>query len=128
MEAQQKEREGTVEAVVRPDPLDKQVSMSLRAVLFLGGVWPVVCALVVFMAMKGQTDRLAAELAARPAIAVLPVDQMLNNFVESTRGEAPIEEGMAEVTQTATQLAQSGYVVLDASNVYAYPEEFEVAR
>lgn len=88
-------------------------------------VWPVVVALVA-LRWSGALH-LAEELAQRPRVVVMDVQGTVQAEVTRLGGDdAALKVAIGHVQDVARDLRSQGYVVLDQSYVYAYPQSFEV--
>lgn len=92
----------------------------------IAGVWPLVCSLAAVLWSQYQANELRAELAARPLVAVLPVDDLVLADIAKRQSADPAPS-VRLVREMADRLAGAGYIVLDQSTVFAAPEVF-VAR
>lgn len=113
--------EGTQKIIAAPASSGPGRSALWFAVL----VWPVVVALVA-LRWSGALH-LPEELAQRPRIVVMDVQGTVQ--AETTRlggDDAALKAAIGHVQEAARDLRSQGYVVLDQSYVYAYPQNFEV--
>lgn len=86
--------------------------------------WPVVLAGMTIAYVEWRARQLEDEIAARPPIAVLPVDASVIRIIEETPG-VKAEEAIARVRSAGQRLADAGYVVLNTDQVYGYPIDIE---
>ncbi|WNL48393.1 hypothetical protein RKE25_22940 (plasmid) [Dyella sp. BiH032] len=88
-------------------------------------VWPVVVALVA-LRWSGALH-LSDELAQRPRVVVMDVQGTIQAEVTRLGGDdAALKVAIGHVQDVARDLRSQGYVVLDQSYVYAYPQSIEV--
>ncbi len=94
-------------------------------VWFVALVWPVVVALVA-LRWSGALH-LPDELAERPRIVVMDVQGAVQAEVTRLGGDdAALKAAISHVQGVARDLRSQGYMVLDESYVYAYPQGIEV--
>lgn len=93
-------------------------------VLSLAIWWPIVLAGTTVAYVEWRTRQVEDEIAARPPIAVLPVDASVIRIIEETPG-IKAEEAIARVRSAGQRLADAGYVVLNSDQVYGYPIDIE---
>lgn len=86
--------------------------------------WPVVCAIAALGYAEWRAQGLSGELASRPPVAILAVDASVLRLIDENPG-MKAEEAIGRVRNAAQRLADAGYVVLDTSQVYGYPADFE---
>jgi hypothetical protein len=86
--------------------------------------WPVLCAAVALGYSEWRAQRLDAELASRPPVAILTVDASVLRLIEENPG-LKAEEAIARVRGAGQKLADAGYVVFDSPQVYGYPVDIE---
>jgi len=72
-----------------------------------------------------QAQHLWEEIAARPPVAVLDVDQHALRAVEADPGLGA-NAAMSAAQDTAVKLAERGYVVFRKDSIIAVPEVYEV--
>lgn len=87
-------------------------------------VWPIILVGLGLAYGEWRARQLEDEIAARPPIAVLPVDASVIRIIEETPG-IKAEEAIARVREAGQRLADAGYVVLNADQVYGYPIDIE---
>lgn len=86
--------------------------------------WPVLLALVVIGVTEYRHHQVLVELSMRPPIAIIPVDEMVIATIEANPS-GRVEGAIRHVREGGKRLAENGYVVLDASQVYGYPKDIE---
>jgi len=101
---------------------------TLAAQRFRGRVW--IAAAVLVAGMGGflahqQTQHLWSEIAARPPVAILDMDQHALRAIEVEPGLSA-NAAMSAAQDTAVKLAERGYVVFHKASVIAVPEVYEV--
>jgi len=74
-----------------------------------------------------QQVQLADEIAARPPIAVLDVNQHLLQVLAAHPG-METQDATATVWDIGTRLAEQGYVVLRKDSLVAIPDAYEVPQ
>lgn len=68
---------------------------------------------------------LSDELVSRPPIAIMPVRDAILKRVTGKSNPKALDVAKDEVNAAAKKLKESGYVVLDADFVFAYPGDVE---
>lgn len=91
---------------------------------YLSILWPAVCALLAIGYAEWRVSNVENEIAARPPIAVLPVDASVIRIIEENPG-MKAEEAIARVREAGQRLADAGYVVLNTDQVFGYPIDIE---
>lgn len=97
-------------------------SMDLNRVM-LHIVWPPLAALLVACGLYQW--KLKPALAARPPVAVINVERAVETGMGKDASTAAVQAAIAKTRAEATALRAHGYVVLNASYVYAYPATYE---
>jgi len=85
--------------------------------------WPLVCVLGCALWVRHVEIKLDAELAQRPKLAVLPLNQLL---LANGTDQAAIEHQAMLARDIAQKLKDAGYIVVDGRQLYAYPKSVEV--
>lgn len=91
--------------------------------LLLLVVWPPVAALVVACALYQW--KLKPALSARPPVAVINVEKAVSSGMDPAGSPASVHAAITKTKAEAKALRDHGYVVLNASYVYAYPSTYE---
>lgn len=86
--------------------------------------WPLLCMAGAVGYVEWRMSALSMEIAARPPVAILPVDASVIRIIEENPG-VKVEEAIARVRGAGQRLADAGYVVFNASQVYGYPSDIE---
>jgi len=101
---------------------------ALAAQRYRGRVWMAAAVLVAgmggFLAHQ-QTQHVWSEIAARPPVAILDMDQHALRAIETEPGLSA-NAAMSAAQDTAVKLAGQGYVVFHKASVVAVPEVYEV--
>jgi len=113
------------DGVQKPAQSSAQPASSRSMLWFVALVWPVVVALVA-LRWSGALH-LPDELAQRPRIVVMDVQGAVQGEVTRLGGDdAALKAAISHVQGVARDLRSQGYMVLDESYVYAYPQGIEV--
>lgn len=86
--------------------------------------WPVLVAAASLYAAAPRVlgvGGIQGELAIRAPIAILDVDGIIAKHLGPGATDANLKAGQDEAAHAARKLGKAGYVVFNASNVYAYP-------
>lgn len=87
-------------------------------------LWPLLAAIAAIGFAEIRYRQLVQELQARPPVAVIPVDDVVVEKLRANPG-VDAQAEIIRVRQAGERLAESGYIVLDARTVYAYPTDLE---
>lgn len=93
-----------------------------KLVLFV--LWPPVAATMVGLALIHQV--VMPTLAARPPVVVMDVDKSIRQGLDAQGSDTSLKAAVAKTETAAKALRDNGYVVLNGSYVYAYPQRVEV--
>lgn len=99
--------------------------MSTRAKVSIATwVVPVLLAILILGYVEVRHRQVMAEVAARPPVAIIPVDDLVVEALARNPGLSAQAE-VIRIRQAGQRLAESGYVVLNARDVYGYPRDLE---
>jgi len=89
--------------------------------------WPLICTVGAAAYGYRQIQTLRGDVVARPPLAIIDVNGAVMERIEKNPARGH-EAAAQEVYAVGAKLAGAGYVVLNKSDLVAYPEEYEVKK
>lgn len=90
-------------------------------------LWPLACALAAGGYVHAQLSELQGEVVARPPLAVIDVNREVMKRIDANP-TVGADAATQDVYTMGAKLAKSGYIVINANSIVAFPEEYGVAQ
>lgn len=90
-------------------------------------LWPLACVLAAGGYVHVKLSDLQGEVVSRPPLAIIDVNREVMKRIDANPS-AGAEGATREVYAMGAKLAKSGYIVINANSIVAFPEEYGVAQ
>jgi hypothetical protein len=90
-------------------------------------LWPLACVLAAGAYVQVKLRDLQGEVVSRPPLAIIDVNREVMKRIDANPS-AGADAATREVYAMGAKLARSGYIVINANSIVAFPEEYGVAQ